>query len=48
MMGDDVTMSMRVSSDVQCLEVHLKMASFFNRDVRGLAKWVKFGIKGHW
>jgi hypothetical protein len=48
MTGDDVTILMRVSSDAQCLGVHSKIASFFNRDVRGLAKWVKFRIKGHW
>jgi len=46
MTGDGMTMLIRVSNDVWCSEVHSKIASFFNRDVRGLAKWAKFGIKG--
>jgi len=48
MMGEEVIMSMRVSSDAQCSGVHSKIVSFFSRDVKGLVKWAKFGIKGHW
>jgi len=41
-------MSIRVSRDAWCSGVHSKMASFFSKDVRGLARWAKFGIKGRW
>ncbi len=44
---DKVIMSMSVSRAWQQLGVHSKGVSFFNRFVRGLAKPVTFGIKGH-
>jgi hypothetical protein len=47
-MGDDVTMLMRVSREVRHSGVHSKGVSFFSRFVRGQAKHMKFGIKGHW
>ena len=40
-----MTMSIRVSRDARCSGVHLKTVSFFSKEVRGLAKWAKFGIK---
>jgi hypothetical protein len=46
-MGDDVMISMRVSKEAQHLGVYSKGVSFFSRFVRGLAKCVKFRIKGH-
>ncbi len=45
---DEVTMLMSVSKAWQQLGVHSKVASFFRRFVRGLAKLAKFGMKGHW
>ena len=45
-MGDEVTISMRVSSDVRHSGVHSKGVSFFNRFVRGLANRAKFRMKG--
>ena len=40
--------SMRVSEEVRHSGVHSKGVSFFSRFVSGLAKHVKFGIKGCW
>jgi len=45
-MGDEVTISMRVSKEARHLGVYSKGVSFFSRFMRGLAKRVKFGIKG--
>jgi len=45
-MGDEVTISMRVSKEARHLGVHSKGVSFYSRFMRGLVKCVKFGIKG--
>ena len=45
-MGDEVTISIRVSKEARHSGVHSKGVSFFSRFVRGLANCAKFGIKG--
>jgi hypothetical protein len=46
-MSDEVTISMSVSKEAWHLGVYSMVVSFFNRFVRGQAKWAKFEIKGH-
>jgi len=47
-MGDEVMISIRVSSEAQHSGVHSKGVSFFSRVMRGRAKHAKFRIKGRW